>query len=114
MSQLLGIITLVALVAVFAIVRLLPGQEWPRAPTWMRVTAVGIALALVVFAAVIFQVAGGSRENSGGLVLVVAAGGAVLLALRLFVWACVGRVKPRSIWAAMYCDRKSRARERSR
>jgi formate hydrogenlyase subunit 3/multisubunit Na+/H+ antiporter MnhD subunit len=111
MSQLLGI---VALVACVAIVLLLPRQEWPRAPTWMRVTAVAIALALAVFAVVFFQMAGGSRENPGGLVLVAVAGGAVVLALRLVVWACVGRVNPRSIWAATSPDARSRPRGRSR
>jgi len=111
MSQLLGIVALLALVA---IVLLLPGQEWPRAPRWMRVAAAAIALVLAVLAVVIFQVAGGSRDSPGGLVLVAAAAGAALLALRLVAWACVGRVKPRSIWAAMASDGKSRARERSR
>jgi len=112
MSQLLGIVGLVACVA---IILLLPRQEWPRAPTWMRVTAGAIALALVVFGVVLFQMAAGaSRESPGGLVLVAVAGGAVVIALRLVVWACVGRVKPRSIWAAMSPDAPSRPRKGSR
>ena len=111
MAQLLGI---AALVACVAIIVLLPRQEWPRAPTWMRVAAVAIALALAVFAVVFFQMAGGSRDNPGGLVLVAAAGSAVVLGLRLVAWACVGRVNPRSIWAAMSPDARSRPRARSR
>ena len=111
MAQLLGI---VALVACVAIILLLPRREWPRAPTWMRAAAVAIALALVVFAVVFFQMARDSHDSPGGLVLVAAAGGAVLLALRLVAWACVGRVNPRSIWAAMSPDARSRPRARSR
>ncbi|MEO5689302.1 MAG: hypothetical protein ABIR54_18235 [Burkholderiaceae bacterium] len=111
MSQLLGIVALLALVA---IVLFLPRQEWPRAPTWLRVTAVAIAVALVVFAVVSFQMARDSSGSAGGLVLVAAAGGAVLLALRLVVWTCVGRVNPRSVWAATSPDARSSPRERSR
>ena len=71
MAQLLGIIALLACVALILLLR---RQEWPRAPTWMRVAAVVIALGLAVFAVVLFQRAGGSRDSPGGLVLVAAAG----------------------------------------
>ncbi len=111
MMQLLGI---GALVACLAIIVLVPRQEWPRAPTWMRATAAAIALALVGLAVLVFQVAGGGRDSPGGLVLVVVAGASVLLALRLVVWACIGRVKPRSIWAAMSPDARSGSNGRLR
>jgi hypothetical protein len=41
MSRLLGIVVLAGLLA---IAFFLPRREWPRAPKWMRLTAVAIAL----------------------------------------------------------------------
>ena len=111
MAQLLGIIALVACIAVLVLV---PGREWPRAPTWMRTTALATALGLAILGVVIFLAARNSHDGPGGLVLVVFAGGALLVALRLVAWACVGRLNPRSIWAAMSRDARSTPRRRSR
>jgi peptidoglycan/LPS O-acetylase OafA/YrhL len=107
MLQLLGIGGLLACVAIILV---LPHKEWPRPPKWMRITAVAIALALAVLAVAFFQAAGNGRDSPGGLVVVALAGAAAVLALRLVVWAWIGRVNPRSIWAAMGPDARSRSR----
>jgi hypothetical protein len=110
MSQLLGF---AVLAGVLAIIFFLPREEWPRAPTWMRLTAVGLALALAV-AAVLLLRAGADIRDAPALMLWILAATVALSALRLLAWAAIGRVKPRSMLAAMLPDARPGPRARSR
>ena len=111
LSQLIGI---VALVGVLAVLVLLPRPEWPRAPRWMRTTAVVLALALVGVA-IASAWWGAERRDNATLVAWLVAIGAGLTALKLLRWAWIGRINPRSLLlAAARPDARSRPRERSR
>ena len=110
MSQRLGIVVLAGLLAV---VFFLPRREWPRAPKWMRLTAVAIALPLAVVAVLLVR-AGAEIRDAPAFMPWILAGAAALSAFKLIAWACMGRVNPRSMLAATLPDARSRPRARSR
>jgi hypothetical protein len=91
-----SIIVLAVLGGVVAIASFLQGQDWPRPPAWMRVTAAAMAVPLAVFAVLFFRECANNRD-APALGILVVAGGCALLALKLLAWACFGRVRPSSL-----------------
>ena len=110
MSQLVGI---VALAGLLALMFFLPRRGWPRAPKWMRLTAVAIALPLAVVAVLLVR-AGAEIRDAPAFMPWHPVRAATPSAFKLIAWACIGRVNPRSMQAATLHDARSRPRARSR
>lgn len=96
---------IIGLVACIAAIVLLSGGEWPRAPRWLRITAVVLAIPLFGLAAIALRVAFQNHESMGALPLLGLAIATGVLGLWLLGWAWVGRLRPGSLLAILLVDR---------